>query len=110
MAGIKETLEVIDLVGALGSAGGRLYADPEISLTDIISEFIALAPVIPAAIDGANLIPEEARDYDQAEIDQMVERLKEKFNIPQEQTEEAIEDHLEAAAVLAKLVVKYYVK
>lgn len=110
MAGIKETLEAIDLVGAVGSAGGRLYADDNITVTDIVAEFISLAPVIGPAIEGANLIPEEARDYDADEIDQMVARLRDKFNIPQEQTEEAIEDHLVAASVLAKLILKYYVK
>lgn len=108
MAGIKESLEVLELIGAAGSAAGRVYAKPDAGVGDIVGELVGLLPYLPAAIDGIGEIPTEAKDYSSEEIDEMTQFLVNKFDIPQDSAEEAIEDHLQAASAIAKLVLKYY--
>lgn len=76
MAGIKETLEAIDLVKKVGDAITAAKADGSIDWKDLTKLGPVLAQMRTAVVDG-KLIPEELKDLDETEIGELVNKLSE---------------------------------
>lgn len=74
MAGIKETLEVIDLAKKLGEAVTAAKADGSIDWRDLTKLGPVLVQMRTAVTDG-KLIPEELKELDAAEAEELIARL-----------------------------------
>lgn len=107
MAGVKETQELIKFAAELDNAAGLIMQDDRFSWDEIIQLVPALI-ALPAAISGITEVPGEMGDLDQTEKTALAQYLADEFDIPQEQLEEAVEDHLKTALDIWMLVNKYY--
>jgi len=69
---IKETLDVVALVKALGEKMEAVGADGKVTMLEVLAQFPGL--VVPgfAAIKDANKVAEELKDLDAVEIQTLV--------------------------------------
>jgi len=70
---IKETLEVVALVKALGEKMEQVAVDGKVTVMEVIAAFPGLVAPGFAAIKDANMVAEEMKDLDAAEIQQLVQ-------------------------------------
>lgn len=76
MAGIKETIELLDLVEQSGVAAKAAMADGKIDWRDALNkETRDLLPKLQAAVAGGNLVPLELKDIDGAEAQALYTKL-----------------------------------
>ena len=106
--GIKETQEALIFLSRLGNAAG-IYAETKDASSTIPAVISALTAALPA-FENASLIPTELKDLDQAEADALVEVLKTELDLPQDETESAIEDGLPIVLMINNWVNKYAIK
>ena len=109
MAGIKETKEVLDFTAAIGNATGVSLQDGKFDLMEITNYITALTK-LPSAVDGIDQVPEELKDLYGAEAQEILAFFSEKLDLPQEEIETAVEDHLAVGLAFYRLVQKYYWK
>ena len=109
MLGIKETKEALEFAAAIGNATGISLQDGKFDTLDIVNYINALSK-FPAAVENAAEIPKELDDLDEAEAAELVEFVQTKLDLPQENIEQAIEDHLAVVATIYLLAKKYYIK
>lgn len=107
MAGIQETKDVIKTAAQIGNGIGIALQDGKFELTELV-EFVPALLSLPTALSGITDVPLELSDLDEAERRELLDYMRQEFDIPQEQTEEAVEDHAEFLLALWKLVDKYY--
>lgn len=70
---IKETLEVVALVKALGEKMEQVAVDGKVTVMEVVAAFPGLVAPGFAAIKDANLVAEEIKDLDAAEIQTLVQ-------------------------------------
>ena len=70
---IKETLEVVALVKALGEKMESVAVDGKVTIMEVVASFPALVAPGFAAIKDANMVAAELKDLDAAEIQQLVQ-------------------------------------
>ncbi len=109
MSGIKETQEALAFAVAIGNATGISLQDGKFDTMDIVN-YVGALTKFPAAVEGANQIPVELKDLDEAESQALIAQIKDQLDLPQDEIEEAIEDHLEVVRVIYNLAQKYYIK
>jgi hypothetical protein len=69
---IKETLEVVALVKALGEKMESVAADGKVTILEVIAQFPGLVAPGFAAIKDANMVAAELKDLDALEIQTLV--------------------------------------
>lgn len=69
---IKETLEVVALVKALGEKMEAVAADGKVTIMEVLASFPGLVAPGFAAIKDANKVVEELKDLDPAEVQTLV--------------------------------------
>lgn len=109
MAGISQTQDVVRFAAKLGNAAGRILQDDKFTWTEIVEVIPALLE-LPNAISGISEVPGEFADLDEAEKNQLAEFLANEFDIPQDQLEMAVEDHVKVVLAIWLVVKKYYLK
>lgn len=107
MAGIKETQELIKFAAELGNAAGLILQDDRFSWEEVIQLVPALI-ALPAAISGITEVPGELAELDETEKTALAQYLADEFDIPQEELEQAVEDHLKTALDIWMLINRYY--
>jgi hypothetical protein len=107
---MKETKELLKLAISVFNSIGSVMQDGKVEYAEVISELVRIAPSVPAAIDGSGLILSEVKDIDEQEIEELKAFIVQEFDIPQENLEEFIEDHIEALSCIGKVLVKHYLK
>lgn len=75
MTDIKDTKELVALIAVLAKAFKEANADGKVDVTDI-AQLITIIPAIGPALEGVGTIPEELKDLDEAEINELVEQVK----------------------------------
>ena len=99
--GIENLKKCFDVLIEGGNIAGKAFEDNVINVSDaghlilLIDELTALGTV------DFKLVPSEAKDLDADEVAELSEHLKTKFDIPQDELEQKIE---EGVALLARLV------
>lgn len=107
---VKNTKEALEFAMALGTAGGKSYADKKLSPSDAIY-FYDTVVKLPAAIDDADLIISEIKDLsdeEKAELHEVVAHL----DLPDDQKEAFIEQGIKLAVDIAQfaLLTASYIK
>jgi len=100
---MKETTDLVCAVISLANGVGKAAADDEkIDITDTIylMDFMA---ALPAAATGAELIPKEIATMTPPERKSLMELVRKKFDIPQDDIEGIIEDAISVAEDLVCL-------
>lgn len=109
MAGIQETKDALAFAAAIGNATGVVLQDGKFDLFEVTA-YIGALTKFPAAIEGAEGIPAELQDLTGEEAAELLAFLQNELDLPQDTTEEAIEDHLAVVLALYRLAQKYYIK
>ena len=107
MEGITELKEALLTAAKFGNAVGRSLVDGKIGIGDI-AEFIPAVISLPAALEGISQIPAEVKDLTEEELEELRVFINTEFDIPQEATEDMIEDHIALLRSMYVLVTKYY--
>jgi len=107
MESITELKEVILTAAKFGNAVGRSLKDGKIGIGDI-AEFIPAVISLPAALEGISQIPAEVKDLTDEELNELTAFINDEFDIPQDGTEDMIEDHIALLRSVYVLVTKYY--
>lgn len=108
MVGIKETKELLDFVIALGNATSISLEDGKFFWSEF-TNYIGALIKLPVAIQDIEQVPVEMKDLDDAEAKELLQYAKDKLDIPEEELEVAIEEHLALGLEIYKLLMKYYV-
>jgi hypothetical protein len=95
--GITETADMVEFIASLGNAIGKSLDDKKLGLSDI-ANLIGPVTKLPAAVSGISKIAQELADMDDDEKDKLIALFREKFDVPQDGAEEAIEDSLRLIA------------
>lgn len=106
MAGIKETKELVAFSMALVKTAVDVSADGKVGLSDLVTLVGALKDA-PDALVGIDMIPAELSDLDAAEVDELAEFIKEKFDLTDDELEAKIEIAFDVAAVIAKSIIRW---
>lgn len=74
---MKEINEVFDALDVLAEAGGKVYKDKKVDMSDlpVLIDVAVQAKVFLDAVEGFNLAVKEAEDLDSAEQLAIVKRL-----------------------------------
>lgn len=107
MAGIQETKEVLKVAAEIGNGVGIALQDGKFELSEL-ALFVGALIDLPNAIQGIQQVPVELKDLDETERLELLNYMRDQFDIPQDETEEAVEDHVEFLLSLWKLVQKHY--
>jgi len=89
MANVEQTKELLDFALTFGNALGVALEDGfQVSdLLTLMPSFVKL----PKAIEGSGEIPTELKDLDDAEVAEIRDFIRQKFDIPDDKLEEVIE-------------------
>lgn len=98
--GTQDLEEAIDFAFNLADAVESSLEDGKISLTDA-PKFLKTFMSSAKAIEGINNIPAEIGDLDEEELERIVAKVKERFDIDDDTLEVYIEDAFEHAVGLA---------
>ena len=101
MFGIENLKKCFDVMIESGNVAGKVYEDGKITVADVGHLMMVLDELTALGSVDFSLVPKEAKDIDAAEVAQLSEHLKTKFDIPQDQIEQKIE---EGVGLLARLV------
>jgi hypothetical protein len=93
MPGIEQTKDVVKFVVALGVGAAKSYEDKKLSFMDL-ANFLGAVTAFPAAISGISEVPAELADMDATERQELVDYIKEEFDIPQDALEARVEEAL----------------
>jgi hypothetical protein len=98
--GIKELTEVIDFLFDVAEAVQNSNEDGKITIGDA-PKFLRGLMKAPAAIGGANVIPQEIADLSEEELKQITDRIKERFDIEDDKLEAYVENAIVSGASCA---------
>lgn len=98
--GIKELTEVVDFLFDVAEAVQNANEDGKITIGDA-PKFLRGLMKAPAAIGGANLIPQEIADLSEEELKQITDRIKERFDIEDDKFEAYVENAIVSGASCA---------
>lgn len=94
--GIENIKNVLKLGIGLGEGVALSLEDGKFTTGDI-TNFLPATLSIPAAVGSFGKLKDELKDLDETERTELVEWVKDEFDIPQDQVEEKIEKGLELA-------------
>jgi hypothetical protein len=97
MAGISELKDVVKF----GIGVGEALADG-VQLSDL-----GALLELPNAISGISSVPEELSDLDDEERIELINYIRDEFDLPDEKVEEFVEDSLALVIAIHKLIVKF---
>ena len=106
MAGIQETKEFVAFALTLVQTGIEVAKDGKVGLSDVVALVSAMKDA-PAAFIGAEKMPAELKDLDDAELAELMSYIKLKFDLPNDLIEAQIEVAFDVAAALAKALLKW---
>jgi hypothetical protein len=92
--GIKELKEALALAFGLGNVIKNATADGKVDFSDAVY-LMELIPLLAPAVEGADQIPGELKDLDEAERVELMSFVKEKFDLEDDALEGKIEAGLE---------------
>ncbi len=101
--GIKETKELIKFIIEFGEAVDASLVDGKIDFGDI-SNLVAAMLAAGPALTGANLIPAELKDLDQAEALELCNYAKTELGLTSPKIEEIIERAIEIGLKIFELI------
>ena len=107
MPGINETLDVVRFGVAVGNALGKAYADKKFEVSDLLFLVDSLTK-LPPALAGLEKVPEELKDLDAEEREQLLETIAKEFDIPQDNVESIIEDAIKLGVAIALFIRKHF--
>jgi hypothetical protein len=105
--GIKETKELLDFGFKLQSAITRSHEDGKFSPILDTPKFLPALLAAPRAFAGANLIPAELADLDDAEREELMAFVRERFELADRELEILIEDTLDLMLDLYRIANRY---
>ena len=103
--GIEQTKDLVLEAVALGNAIGGALEDKKIGFADI-GAFIDPLTKLPAALAGISEVPAELADLDEDEKQELLEAVKDQFDLDDDKAEIAIEEGLALAAALHSYIQK----
>ncbi len=103
MAGIKESKELLYFVVEFGNALGRSLEDGKISVLEL-GNFIGSLGAVAPAFEGTADLPTEIADLSEAEKQELIELVEDRFDIPQDGVEALIEKGLRTGVAIAEFV------
>lgn len=106
--GIEETKDILAFVMSLGNAVGQSLDDGRMDITDL-GNFLQVLTSAPEAISGSSQIAGELKDLSESEKEELLEFVKEEFDIPQDGLEEKIEKYLDLGARLVDVFLDFRV-
>lgn len=101
----KNTLEVLELVFALGEATGQTLEDSQVTLSDSAYFFDVLGKIMPAVRD-ITLVDNEIAAWTDADTADAI-ALAQNFDIPQDDIEQMVKDALKFVAELVGFLSKF---
>ena len=101
MFGIENLKKCFNVLIEGGNVVGKAWEDGTINVADAGHLILLLDELTELGNVNFKAIPQEAKDLDAAEIAELTEHLKTKFDIPQDALEQKIE---EGIALLSRLV------
>lgn len=107
--GMTETKELVSFILSLGNGIGASLEDGKIGVSDVSNFFGAMTLAGPA-LSGVNAIPGELSDMDDAEKEDLLAFVNEKFDIPQDNIEASIERSLRIGVDIAALIADFKTK
>ena len=107
VAELKNTGELLSLVACLGSAVGNSLEDGKFDASDIANFLVAIGK-LPDAVEDVALVSEELTNATSEQLDELHSLFEADFDIPQDELEAAVEDHIELGLDILDLVRKYY--
>lgn len=106
--GTKETIEAIDFLFDIADAVmASTKDDGKITIVDA-PKFLKLAIGAPKGIGGIQDVPKEITDLSEAEMTEIVDHIKDRFDLTDDGLETAIEDILKSSGLLALSIQKIY--
>jgi len=106
---IDETKDAIAFIASFGNAMGQSLEDGKFELGEYIN-FIPSLIKLPEAISGINKLPDELRNITDEERAELLAFIKDQLDLPQDATEELLEDSLETAIVVFGYIRKHFLK
>lgn len=103
--GIKETSEILALLGALSSNIGDVAADGKVSLVELL-KFVNLWPVIAPAVENYKEAGKEILDIDANERETLRNVFAESLKLPKAVTEGILEEGLDLSLHLMQFIAK----
>lgn len=101
--GIEKTKKGIEALTSMIERGEIILKDGKITWLEGVGSFGELKAFIASLLDASDIIS-EAKDYDEAEISELVGYFKEKLKLENDKAELLIEKFLEVAAGVAEIV------
>ena len=101
--GIEETKDILDFVFSFVEAVGKAKKDGEMSWSDA-RYFIDPVKKLFEAVDDIEEVLPEIEDLDEAEYDQLVEYVKEKWNYEEENLDWVVDTAIEAGRGVLTLI------
>lgn len=102
--GIKETAEAVKFACVVANA---IATFKEVPWTAQASKIFPLIESGVSGISGAAEIPKEIADLDEKEIADLVQTVRQNFDIPNDQLEAAIEDSIAVISALVSLAGRF---
>lgn len=109
MAGIKETKELLDFAIALCNGVGRAAEDGDYDFTDLV-DFVPVVRTLGDAFQGVTEVPRELADLSEVEYQELLDYVREEFDIPQDRAELYLEKAFEAGLRVAEMVCLFFVE
>ena len=103
--GIEDTKDVLKLVFRLVDGYSKSKEDGKFTITDA-ANFLGAVMVIPQAITGINNVPDEIKELNEAEMQELKDFIAEQFDIADDVLEALIEEIIATAIDVGKLVSK----
>lgn len=103
--GVKETSEILTLLGVLSSNIAEVAADGKVSLIELM-KFINLWPLIAPAVDGFKSAGAELLDVDEAERAQLKAVFGDALKLPNPVTEDILQEGSDLALHLMQFIAK----
>lgn len=106
--GTKETIEAVDFLFDIADAiVSSTKDDGKITIGDA-PKFLKIAIGAPKGIGGIQDVPKELTDLSEEELTEIVDHIKDRFDITDDGLEAAIEDILKSAGLLVLSIQKIY--
>lgn len=107
MSNIKELSEVVSFVCALANGIAESAKDGALTIGDAQYLFPLLSR-LPSAVSGFDKIPDELKDLDDSEIEEIKKLVQDELDLPNDVLEASIENSIEVAIQLYSLVKKLH--
>lgn len=107
MADTKALTKLVIFTSKLGNGIGKSLEDGKITFSDVMN-FIDPLIALPAAFNDIEKIPEEFRDLDEAERQQLVEDVKSELDLADDKAEEFVEDTFNLGTQFGAYINKHF--